>query len=207
MQAVPTQANSLLTISNIVAGEILTGGLFMPFLPYGERWRRMRRAAHEGLSPSACKQFLPSQEKEACLMVDGILRENLDWHNEILRSSHSMSGGWVYDMPTMESCYDPVIKYGGDFLDRIIRAGFPGAHFADFLPWMKYLPNWMAKWKRQAEYHFKKDDAYYREMYQAVQTRRDSGDERVSFSSILQQDAKHTGITYSEKVWLAALML
>ena len=181
--------------------------MLIPFQPYGDTWRRMRRAAHEGLSPSASKLFLPSQEKEACLMVDGMLQENLDWQSEIARSSLSMSGGWVYDMPTIESCHDPVISYGNDFIGRIVRSGFPGAHFAEFFPWMKHLPSWMAKWKREAEYHFKKDDAYYRDMFQTVEKRLDAGDERVSFTSILHQDAKHTGITYTEKVWLAATIL
>jgi len=190
-----------------VAGEILTGDLLMPMLPYGDRWRRMRRAAHEGLSPSASKNFFASQEKEACLMLDGMLQKNSDWKNEIARSALSMSGGWIYDMPTIQNCHDPLITYGIDFMGRIVRAAFPGAHFADFFPWMKYLPSWMAKWKREAEYHFEKDDAYHQEMFQAVEKRLDAGDERVSFTSILQQDAKHTGITYSEKVWLAAAIL
>jgi len=167
----------------------------------------MRRAAHEGLSISASKHFFLSQEKEACLMVDSVLRENLDWESEIARSSLSMSGSWVYDMPTIKSRHDPHIKYSGDFLSRIFHTAFPGAHLVEFFPWMKYFPSWMAKWKRDAEYHFKKDDIYYRGMYQAVEKRLDAGDERVSFTSILQEDAKHTSITYPEKVWLAAIIL
>jgi len=167
----------------------------------------MRRAAHEGLSPSAARNFWPSQEKEAVLLVNGMLAENLEWQNEVNRATFSMTAGYVYDLPTIESAHDPIIHRGNDFIGRIVRSGFPGAHFVEFFTWMKYLPSWMAKWKRDAEYWFHSDGEYYGELYKGVEKRLEAGDERICFTSILHQDAKHTGINYIEKVWLAATIL
>lgn len=194
-------------VCKTVAGEILTGGMLIPFQPHNDTWRRMRRAAHEGLSPAAAKNFYGSQEKEAVLLVDGMLRANEEWRTEISRAALSMSASWVYDMPTLESNQHPVILRSNAFIGRVVRSGFPGAHFVEFFPWMKSLPSWMAKWKRDAQYHFKNDGDYYTGLFQDVQKRIETGDERVSFTSILHQDVKHTGITYTEKVWLAATML
>lgn len=35
-----------------------------------------------------------------------------------------------------------------DFVARITTAATPGTFLVDFFPIMKYLPSWMARWKR-----------------------------------------------------------
>ncbi|TFK67293.1 cytochrome P450, partial [Pluteus cervinus] len=34
----------------IVANEIMSGGLMLPIVPYGNLWKKLRKASHEGLS-------------------------------------------------------------------------------------------------------------------------------------------------------------
>lgn len=36
-----------------------------------------------------------------------------------------------------------------DFVARITTAAAPGAFLVDFFPIMKYLPSWIARWKRE----------------------------------------------------------
>ena len=45
--------------------------------------------------------------------------------------------GVVYDKPTINSCHDPRVAYVNDFIARIVRAAFPGAHYAEYFTWMK----------------------------------------------------------------------
>lgn len=45
--------------------------------------------------------------------------------------------GVVYDKPSLESNQDPAIAQVNDFIGRIVRAAYPGAHFAEFFRWMK----------------------------------------------------------------------
>lgn len=75
-----------------MATEILTGGMNLAFARYGDRqvfpfhdiirqssndtrWRRMRRAASQGLSPKAARDYTPLQEKEAINLLAGLLEE------------------------------------------------------------------------------------------------------------------------------------
>ena len=36
-----------------------------------------------------------------------------------------------------------------DVVTRILSAAVPGAFLVDFFPIMKYIPSWMARWKRE----------------------------------------------------------
>ena len=49
--------------------------------------------------------------------------------------------GVVYDKPTIDSCHDPRVAYVNDFIARIVRAAFPGAHYAEYFTWMKVCPS------------------------------------------------------------------
>lgn len=45
----------------------------------------MRRAAHEGLNQNAAKNYHVSQEKEALLLVQGVLKDADNWDDELKR--------------------------------------------------------------------------------------------------------------------------
>lgn len=141
----------------------------------------MRRAGHEGLSQSASADFYAPQSREAILLVDGLLKHPELWNEEIRRrvflhlrissreismyyfSSATASMIWsvIYDKPPITSTQDPQIARINDFITRIVRAAFPGAHYVEFFTWMKYIPSSIAKWKREAEEWYRKDSELF----------------------------------------------
>ncbi|KAJ7112782.1 cytochrome P450 [Mycena crocata] len=188
----------------LVASELLTGGLMIPFARYNDVWRRMRRAAHEGLNPQAARNYYEFQQKEATLLVAGMLNDSRNWDQEIKRAACSMIQGVVYDKPTIDSIHDPVISYANDWIGRIVRAAHPGSHYAEYFPWMKYLPVGIAKWKREALDWYERDGIYWGGMYKEVEQKIADGDERHSFSSTLVRDERQLNLTWDENAWLAA---
>ncbi|KAH9967597.1 hypothetical protein BJV74DRAFT_277986 [Russula compacta] len=58
----------------IISNEILCGGLFTAFLPYGDIWRRNRRAAHEMLTKVAVCNYHPVLCKKAVYLASAILK-------------------------------------------------------------------------------------------------------------------------------------
>ncbi|KAJ7835225.1 cytochrome P450 [Mycena leptocephala] len=188
----------------LVASELLTGSLMIPFARYNDTWRRMRRASHEGLNPSTAKNYYESQQKEATLLVEGMLRDSRNWDDEIKRAACSMIRGVVYDNPTTQSIHDPAIGYANEWIARIVRAAYPGSHYAEYFTWMKYLPVSIAKWKREALEWFERDGIYWGEMYREVEKRISEGDERSSFTSTLIHDERKLNLTWDENAWLAA---
>jgi hypothetical protein len=82
------------------------------------------------------------------------------------RATASMVWSVVYDKPPILNSQDPQIAAVNDFITRIVRAAFPGAHYVEYFTWMKYLPNWMAKWKRDAEAWYRVDSALFEGLFQ-----------------------------------------
>ncbi|KAF8987969.1 cytochrome P450 [Cyathus striatus] len=188
----------------VVASEILTGSLLIPFAGYNDFWRRMRRASHEGLNNNTARNYYPAQLREAVLLVEGMLNDSNNWDDELKRAAQSMILGVVYDNGVIADCKDPNITYVNDFIARIVRAAFPGAHYAEFFPVMKYLPTSMAKWKRDAQDWFRRDGEYFGAMYNDVKERIKNGDERHSFAATLVHDEKQLNLSEDENAWLAA---
>ncbi|PBK94480.1 cytochrome P450 [Armillaria gallica] len=187
---------------NIVASDILTGGNMFPFAHYGEVWRRMRKAAHEGLNKAVVYRYHSIQTAEAVLLTAGVLAEPEKWDSHLRRTAASATMSVVYDTPPTSE-QDPSIKNINDFVSRITRAAKPGAHFVtcidDFL--IRY-----AKWKREAEESYAKDSAMFEGLFNVVKDRVAKGDERPSLASTLIQDAGRHNLTEKENSWLAATM-
>ncbi|KAJ7720444.1 cytochrome P450 [Mycena metata] len=190
----------------IVASEMLTGGFMIPFTQYNDVWRRMRRAAHEGLNNQVTRGFQPAQYREALLLTSGILSHPNRWNEEFRRATASMVWSVVYDKSPITNSEHPSIAAVHDFMARLVRAALPGSHYIEFFPWMKYIPSSMAKWKRDAEEWYLKDSKVFEDLYTEAKHRVAAGDDRSTFAANLARDAKRHGLSDKESAWLAAAL-
>ena len=143
----------------IMANEILSGGLFNAFLPYGDMWvysissrtsvdrhvdswRRTRRAAHEGLRRNAARSYHTLLRKEGILLASALLAspraQDLEKHFQRTAASATMS--MLYDYPTLETENDKTLSEIHAFIDRLSIAAVPGAYLVDVFPWMMHVP-------------------------------------------------------------------
>lgn len=191
---------------NIVAGDILTGGLFVVFQSHNDVWRRMRKAAHEGLHKGLAHNFHDNQATEALILTHGVLSEPARWDSHLRRAAASMIMSVLYDTPTIKSEDDPYVTRINDMVARLTRAAYPGAHFVEFLPWMMYIPNRFAKWKREAEEWFARDSVLFETLFESVHARVKKGDDRPSLSATLIKEQERHNLSIRENAWLAATM-
>ncbi|KAJ7704017.1 cytochrome P450 [Mycena rosella] len=191
---------------NIVASELMTGGLLVVFGRYGEVWRRMRRAAHEGLNNNVSPKFHPIQSKEAIFLTHSLMVNPTAWDRHFRRTAASAVLSIVYDIPTLLSEQDPKIRLINNFVERLVRAAYPGAFFVEYFTWMRYLPAWMAKWKWDALEQHRMDDEMFRGLFTDVKNRVAKGDYRESFcATLLEQQDRHS-LNEKESAWLAATL-
>jgi hypothetical protein len=101
----------------------------------------MRRAAHEGLSKYVVESYKTAQFTEAVLLASGLLAQPAMMDDHIRRSAASMIMSVTYDKPPIVSELDSSVKAINDVVARLTRAALPGAHFVEFFPWMRYIPN------------------------------------------------------------------
>ncbi|KAF5355241.1 hypothetical protein D9758_006004 [Tetrapyrgos nigripes] len=191
---------------NIVAAELLTGGLLFVFTRYNDVWRRMRKAAHEGLNRSVVHRYQPGQANEAYVLAAGVLSKPEEWFKHLRRNAASSVMSTVYDTPPLESEQDPSVKRVNDFVARLATAGKPGAHLVEVFPSMMYIPRRWAKWRTNAEDWHIKDTNFFVGLFNAVRDRIAEGEDRPSLTATLIEDSGRHGLSENENAWVAATM-
>ncbi|TFK64022.1 cytochrome P450 [Pluteus cervinus] len=190
----------------IMASEILTGGMFIPLQPYGETWRRMRKAAHEGLNTRAAETYQPLQEVEAATLVSGLMKEPEAWEDHIKRSAASSVKMSVYGSQPIESKDDPLVRRVNSLVTRVALACLPGAYMVEIFPVMLHLPKWLAPWKRDGLEWHRKDTAMLQEFMDGVRKEVDQGTNKPSFASNLYLNADRHQLSPMQESWLAGTM-
>ena len=67
----------------------------------------------------------------------------------------------VYGWPRIEPEDKAVVERISRHVERISEAAIPGRYLVDIFPAMKYLPAWMAKWKREGlEWHERESEMF-----------------------------------------------
>ncbi|KAI0056133.1 cytochrome P450 [Artomyces pyxidatus] len=193
----------------ILASEIYTGGLELALAPYGDVWRRMRRAAHEGLNATSAKRFHPVQTKEAVVLVQDMLADGNQWDAHLRRHSASFIMSAVYDTPTIlpgdASGYESVKKIN-DHGARIELAVLPGSNWVQIFPWMKKIPSRFAKWKRLGEYWFARDSEMFHGLLGKVRNDLATGTDNITLGATFLKQQGRSGLSDKEIDWLAGIM-
>ncbi|KAJ6477497.1 cytochrome P450, partial [Mycena vulgaris] len=208
---------------NIVASQILTGSLFMPFIgpglllflppppsisPYNSvhSWRKMHQATHDCLAKTSSHNFFPYQAKEAILLVEGLLNDAPGWDHQLRRSTSSMIMSFLYDIPGLSDAQDPSISRINSFVERIVRAAKPGAHLVELFTWMQYFPLWAAPWKRHGLKSYQADSEMFRSLFTTAKQRALDGKANTSFANFLLLSGEKYALDQEQSSWLLATM-
>ncbi|KAK7449184.1 hypothetical protein VKT23_013330 [Stygiomarasmius scandens] len=178
---------------NIVANDMMTGGLLITFTHYNDIWRRLRKAAHEGLNKAVAHRYHQTQTNEAVILTHGVLSEPTKFDDHLRRTAVSSIMTMLYDYPPIESQEDPTVKRIHNFVNSS-----PGCDI--------FLVGDLAKWKRDAEDGFARDSVLFEGLFKSVQDRVEKGDEGSSLSAFLIKEADRHNITMRENAWLAGTM-
>ncbi|KAI0700086.1 cytochrome P450 [Cytidiella melzeri] len=190
----------------IMAGEILTGGIFMVFARYGEVWRKMRRASHESFNPRAAEKYQPIQAESAAHAVSRIIASPQSWEENIKRFTASSILSSMYGWPTFGS-EGPIIQRLHSHTARIASAVVPGAFLVDLIPIMKYIPTWMAKWKRDGLAWHQEETEMFEGFNAGVAEKMNSGEAQPCFVTELIETEDRHELSKKESAWLAAIMV
>ncbi|KAL0574478.1 hypothetical protein V5O48_007492 [Marasmius crinis-equi] len=191
-----------------VASEYLTGGMVFAVIRNNDKWKRMRRATNEVLNKAIAPSFYPAQGEEAVRLVWNMLQTTAPkrWDGELQRAATSVVLSMIYSLPILDSSDDPVINRINQFISRLARATFPGTYLVEYLPFMRYFPAFISKWKRDSEMWYRRDTEFFRSLYAGVKERMEKGNDQGSFTSHVIRDQERYDLSETEISWLSATM-
>ncbi|KAH7334824.1 cytochrome P450 [Rhizoctonia solani] len=118
-------------------------------LPYGPQWKKQRRIMHEVLKPSANVRNFALFERETHGLLKRLAANPEHFEKEFRRTVAAEILSSVYGY-TVEDTNDPLVRDSATIIENFTIAAIPGNFMVNFIPWLKYVPEWFpgAKWKR-----------------------------------------------------------
>ncbi|KAI0753673.1 cytochrome P450 [Fomes fomentarius] len=124
----------------------------LPFMPYGDRFRRHRKLIHDGIgSKSALQRYRPIQAREAHIL----LRNLFDTPEAFLEHLYRYAAATMLEITygrRLNSMDDKLVQLAERAIIAATEGGSAGSMLVDFFPILKYMPAWMpgAGFKRRA---------------------------------------------------------
>ncbi|PPQ65061.1 hypothetical protein CVT26_015757 [Gymnopilus dilepis] len=191
----------------IVANEILGGGLALPFARYDNRFRKMRRAAHEGLSARAVQKYEHVEAREAAATVVQILEAPERWYDHIKRTSASTILAVLYGWPSVKTEDENLIHRIASVVIRMVKSVVPGTYLVNVFPFLNHLPRWMASWKRDGLEWHRRDTEMFMKFNKEVQEKTYPETSASCFVSDLLENTDANELSEEEAAWLPGTML
>ncbi|KAF8874736.1 cytochrome P450 [Infundibulicybe gibba] len=132
-------------------GELMGCDFFLSLMPYGVRWRRHRRLFHKHFNVNVVSKYLSVHSHETRLFLYALLKSPGEFRRHTRHTFASTIMNVIYGIKVQETD-DPYIEAAEASLESIAEAGTPGAFLVDFMPILKYVPEWMpgASFKKKA---------------------------------------------------------
>ncbi|KAG1747934.1 cytochrome P450, partial [Suillus paluster] len=200
---------------SLAAGELLGGGMLIPFVPAGERFRRMRRlkyngymtlhyrAIHTHFQPKAAEAYRPLQMSHAKNTVIYILNGPYNFQDHARTYAAATSMKISYGKTTPTSATDPEVRRVTEFADKFRFALHPGAYLVDSISWLKYLP-WYARELRDG---CRDSRELFIEQLCRVKQELGVGDASPSFGRYLLEHGSLYGLSELEMAYLAGAVV
>ncbi|KZV74589.1 cytochrome P450 [Peniophora sp. CONT] len=183
----------------IVANELMCDGKFLILEPFNDRLRRKRRAIHEGFNKSASMSFHGTLAEDAVRLAVSLEHDPKAFRKYYYTFSCSVVLAVTYDLPLLGRPEDDTLLSRIEaFAARAKETTAPGAHYVELLPWMKHLPEWMAKWKRDALITHRETTSFFLELMEDVETRMKQGLARSCLMSTMIQEQDRSQLSRDE---------
>lgn len=163
------------------ASGLLSSDSRMVLMPYGERWRLLRRILHQVLNKQQMPTFAPFQDVESRHLLWDYLTHGEVWYSATQRFANSVIMSVVFGKRMQLE--DPDVKELFDTSNELILALQPGANLVDAMPVLeKILPKPLQWWRKRGERLHAKTVNVYKRQVQDLERRMREGTARDCFA-------------------------
>ncbi|KAJ7081460.1 cytochrome P450 [Mycena crocata] len=159
---------------------------------------------------SDCPRMIMTNELMSRGLVVGFSRfgdqDPASWDDHLQRVIASSLFTALYGGEPMLNKNDPIVKQINDCMHRLTGAAVPGAFLVDVFPIMKNIPEWVAKWKRDAINWYHTDSKMFNGWLDRVRKDMKSENPPPSFGGVLLEGQQQFQLEDEETPWLAGSM-
>jgi cytochrome P450 len=115
--------------------------------PYGKDWSLRRKLLHRALTPTALRTYHARQEAESTRLAFQVMANPDNWEREFDRFTASVVFSISYGH-RIDSFDAPIIRQRLESMQFMASLNVPGAYLAESFPLLRYIPSFLAPWKR-----------------------------------------------------------
>ncbi|KAJ5631949.1 hypothetical protein N7490_008288 [Penicillium lividum] len=178
-----------------LAQDVASAGRRQLFMPYGPRWRRIRKYSHNLLNSQTAMSYQPVQHFESLQLLSDLLDtpDHFYQHNRRYSASVIMYVTYGYRLPSWQH---PMVTKIYSVLDNLTEMTAPGAHAVDSFPSLRHIPQFLlGNWRSFGKQTHEHDSKVYLELWEDLKKRVDEGNATDCFcKSFYLNDPKKAGI-------------
>ncbi|KAI9441768.1 cytochrome P450 [Lactarius indigo] len=127
---------SLVALNTILGMDWVTG-----FIPYGARWRSLRRGLHAHFHPAAAKAYRPLEQHAVHRLLRNLLQEPESFSQHLRHMAGQVILAIAYGIDVRPQG-DPYVALAEKALHAVSLATSMGGELFDLVPWLIYMPHW-----------------------------------------------------------------
>ncbi|KAG6381787.1 cytochrome P450 [Boletus reticuloceps] len=187
----------------ISAADIFSRGMRLLLEPTGDRFRRLRRAAHTHLQPKAAQTYEEIQAETAKDVILDVLNDPKRHMLHAQRYATSVILRVTYGKTSPTSNDDPEMVRIRQVLANFETALRPEAYLVDRIPWLKYVPGYGRQLKEFHRYEL----ALFRDQLNRVRDDMATSNAGPSFGKTLLEHLDVHRLSDDEMAYLAGGLL
>jgi cytochrome P450 len=141
-----------------MAQELMSGNNRFLLMPYGDRWRGIRKIMHQVLNSRQADKFQVYQDIESRRLLHAYLHHPDMWYRANQQFANSVILSVVFGR--VSNMNDPTMAELFASLQDFLRNIKPGSNLVDMFHWLASLPTWMQWWRSYGLAHFERSKAY-----------------------------------------------
>ncbi|PVH70254.1 cytochrome P450 [Cadophora sp. DSE1049] len=159
---------------------ILSGESRIVLMPYGDRWRKIRKVMHSILNKTNMPKFAPYQDIESRHLLYDYLHHPDRWFASNQRFANSVIMSVTFGK--MLVLDDPNVAELFETSNEFLEALQPGASPIDTFYFLEWLPKPLQWWRPRAERYFQKTVNVYRREVERLEAKIADGTARDCFA-------------------------
>ncbi|KAH0610192.1 uncharacterized protein H6S33_011719 [Morchella sextelata] len=183
------------------ATELLSKNLRPLLLPYNDTWRRGRKLMHTLGMPKVVDTFRPAQSLEAKKLLNDMLEDPESYENHFER----YAAGIIFRLAfgkAVETGREPYVRDIYNIVHTVERVAAPGAYLCDSIPLLRYIPEFLSPFKREAKWLHNREIKLFRELQNDIRVGIKNGNAPECLTRTFLENEEEFGMTSDESAYV-----
>lgn len=184
---------------------IMSGNSRIVLMPYGERWRMLRKIMHQILGARQQDVFMPFQDLESKNLCWDYLHAPDRWWSANGRYANSVIMSVVFGRRSVLD--DPDVVELFETIDLFLENQQPGVNLVDAFPILDKLPKRLQWWRPRGEEIFRKTFKVYKRELDRMELKLKDGTQRQCFGTDFIQAPEVQSLDDTQRLFVLGTLM